>query len=214
MRKKEFIAIEERLAPRFPGFAIQGPLMLMKPLGEILRGFHFEPSSFSNTQFYVTAFFLPLYVPTKQIHFTFGHRIGATTKRWTAGQPHLENTLASEMRREMPFLEHLATPKDVASALYPFTKPNQNGYVNPHSYEALAYTLLRAGETEHAMQVIDTLLRNTSPTIGWEKEIALRVLSIRDLFRGDPAKVERQLTVWQAATLNDLGLGHLEKRTH
>jgi hypothetical protein len=44
---KEFVAIEKRLLPDFPGFAVKGTLMFIQPLGNTLRGFHWEPSAFS-----------------------------------------------------------------------------------------------------------------------------------------------------------------------
>jgi hypothetical protein len=100
---REFVAIEKRLLPNFPGFAIKGALMFIQPLGDTLRGFHWEPSGFSKKEFYVNAFFLPLYVPTKHLHFTFGHRIGST-KRWSADRSDLETALSSEMQKEASFL--------------------------------------------------------------------------------------------------------------
>src|SRR5436309_2435201 len=123
MTTKEFLAIEKRLLPQFPGFTTKGALMFIQPLDHTLRGFHFEPSAFSKKGFYVNMFFLPLCVPIEHVHFTFGHRVGPN-KRWSADQPDLEVTLGLEMLKEVSFLISLRTANDVARALEPLTKPN------------------------------------------------------------------------------------------
>ena len=146
MKTKDFTAIEKRLLPNFPGFAIKGTLMFILPLGETLRAFYWEASAFSKKEFYVNVFFLPLFVPTKHLHFTFGHRVGAT-KRWSSDEPDFENALRSEMLKEVAFLKSLNTARDVAEALESFTRVTESRYHNPHCYEALAYALVRAGDS-------------------------------------------------------------------
>jgi hypothetical protein len=205
MTTKEFLAIEKRLLPGLPGFAVKGALMFMQPLGQVLRGFHLEPSAFSKRDFYVNIFFLPLYVPIKHLHFTFGHRVGPN-KRWIADRSDLESVLGSEMQKEVPFLTSLETAKGVAKAFEPLTRPNKAGYVNPHCYEALAYALVQAGETTAAANVIDTLLKSVNLTVEWEGEIALRVRLLRDKLLKKPSLAREQLAVWQAETIHNLGL--------
>jgi hypothetical protein len=205
---KELVAIEKRLLPAFPGFAVKGALMFIQPLGDTLRGFHWEPSAFSKNDFYVNAFFLPLYVPTKHLHFTFGRRVGRN-KRWIADTTELDNALSSEMLKEVPFLSSLRTATDVAKALEPLTKPNEAGYVNPHNYEALAYTLVRTGETNAAGRVIDTLLKKANLAVDWEREIASRAQLIRDKLLEVPEKAQELLAAWESETIRNLGLESL-----
>ena len=181
MPTKDFVAIEKRLLPDFPGFAVKGALMFIRPLGNTLRGFHWEASAFSKRDFYVNMFFLPLYVPAKHLHFTFGHRVGRN-KRWSADSPNLESALSSAMQKDVLFLNSLKTPKDVAEALEPLTKPNKVAYVNPHCYEAFAYALAQAGEITAAGDAINTLLNKTNLTVDWESEIASRAQLIRACF--------------------------------
>jgi hypothetical protein len=114
--------------------------LFLSQVEHTLRGFHFKPSAFDKKSFYVNVFFLPLYVPTEHPHFTFGHRVGSN-KRWNIDQTGLEDTLRFTMLKEVPFLASLKTATDVAGALKPFTKGS-----NPHCHEALAYTLVRAGQ--------------------------------------------------------------------
>jgi len=212
MTTKEFLVIEKRLLPWFPSFAAKGALMFIQPIDETLRGFHWEPSGFSKKEFYVNVFFLPLYIPTKQLHFTFGHRVGST-KRWSADQSDLETALSLEMQKEISFLMALETARDVAKALEPLTKPIQNGYVNPHCAEAFAYALLRAGETTGAMGAIDRLLKKVNPAVAWENQIASRARLIRDKLLRNPQEAQEQLAAWQAETIHDLGLETLSHRT-
>ncbi len=191
--------------PDFRGFAVKGNLMFIQPLGGTLRGFHWEASAFSRKEFYVNVFFLPLYVPIKQLHFTFGHRLGQT-KRWSVDRPDLENDLRSEMKEELPFLMRLETATAVAKALESLTKPNQSGYVNPHCYEAFAYALVRAGDTTAAVRVMETLLQNIHPTVSWENEIASRARLLRDMLEVKPQEAQQQLLLWESTNIHDLGL--------
>jgi hypothetical protein len=202
---KEFVVIEKRLLPDFPGFAVKGALMFIQPLGNTLRGFHWEPSAFSKRDFYVNMFFLPLYVPTKHLHFTFGHRVGGS-KRWSADSRGLENALSSEMQKEVPFLNSLETTKEVAKALEPLTKPNKVGYVNPHCYEAFAYALVQAGEMTAARDAINTLLNKVNLTVDWESEIASRAQLIRDKILDKPEKARELLAAWNSETIRNLKL--------
>lgn len=61
-----------RLLPSLPGFGANGRLLYRRPLGDLLCGCYFEDSSFDKSSFTVHAFVLPLYVPTDQLHLTFG----------------------------------------------------------------------------------------------------------------------------------------------
>lgn len=205
MTTKQFLAIEKRLLRSLPGFVIKGTLLLVRPLDHTLRGFHFEPSAFSEEAFYVGVFFMPLCVPTQKPHFTFAHRL-SRREGWSLTQPDLDKTLRSEMLKEVPFVLGLKTADDVVMALQPFTRPNQSGYVNPYCYEAFAYSLLRAGRPEEAAAVIDKLLEGSNSEADWEQEIRARAHLIR---KNLPARLEeagRQLNTWETETVHNLGL--------
>lgn len=206
MTTKDFLVIEKRLLPSFPGFVSKGRLMFIQPVEHTLRGFHFDPSAFSKRDFYVNLFFLPLYVPASHVHLTFGHRLrNRSGERWSGDQPEFEAALRSEMLREVVFLAGLKTADDVVKALQPFAKPNQAGYTNPHSYEALAYSLIRAGQAGRAATVIDNLL-SSNPKVDWEREIIARAGLIREKLSGSFEEAERQLTIWENETTHSLGL--------
>ena len=200
MKTREFVNLEKRLLQDFPGFAIKGSLMFISPVGHTLRGFCFDTSGFDKRAFYLWSLFMPLYVPSKHVHFTFGQRLGGN-KRWNADQPELEAALRSEMLKQLPFLSSLKTAKDVANALEPLTKGS-----NPHCHEAFAYTLIQAGKIGAAAEVLDALLKLVDMTVEWQQKIAARVALIQDKLLKNPEEALKQLAIWESETAANLGL--------
>ena len=182
--------------------------MFVVPLGHTLRGFHFDPSGFSAKKFYVNMFFMPLYVPARHLHFTFGHRVG---HMWDAEEEGLDANLGSAMQKDAPFLRSLRTPIDVADALKPLTtRDRTTDYINPHCYEALAYSLVRAGKTGAALKVIGKLLNSANPTVEWETEIRSRARLISELLSQNLELALKQLSAWELETIRSLGLEDIE----
>jgi hypothetical protein len=210
MRLKEFVLLEKRLSQVLEDFVVKGQLLILNPLEHTLKGFHFDGSDFDKKSFYVTAFFMPLYVPAEEIHFTFGRRIrDQGGDRWDMQMPHFESILENVMQEEAKFLRKLRTPQDVARALEPLTKLNSIGYVNPHCYEALAYTLAKAGDTAGALTVIDTLLSCVNPAVVWEAKISSRARLIGTALEENPQVAYAQLATWTTENIKNLRLGSI-----
>jgi hypothetical protein len=205
MKKSEFKAIEKHLAAHLPGFSFKGRLLFLAPIKSVLKGFYFEPSGFAKDVFYVWTFFQPLFVPAKEIRFTFGHRL-ENGKRWRNDDPDLESALLFCIRDEIPQLLGLQNAETVASALEAFTTPNAVGYVNPHCREALAYALIQAGKIEKASQVLNTLLKSINTNVAWEREIASRAGNIHEMVLERPDEAVEQLIAWEHETARNLGL--------
>jgi hypothetical protein len=205
MRTKDFVTFETRLLPNFPGFAIKESLMFFSPVRHILRGFCFESSRFDKKEFYVNRFFMPLFVPHKHVHFTFGARIGQGG--WKADEPDLETALSTEMQKEVPYLAGLRTAEDVVSSLERLIKPNPRGYINPHCLEALAFSLLQAGELTRAANALDKILNLVESAVPWQREIAQRAEILKSKLEANPAEAQRQLEIWENETTENLGLG-------
>lgn len=206
MRTKDFVALEKRLLPKLANFTIKGPLLFIVPIGHTLRGFHFEGSSFDKESFYVDAFFMPLYVPSQHVHFTFGRRLrDRGGDRWSTGDVGFEAVLEAAVQKEVPFLAGLNTALDVANALKPLGS-------NPHCHEAFAYTLAQAGEIRGAVDAIDTLLalveslKRVNPKLTWELEIAERAQSLKAKLTANPDAASAQLAAWESETIRNLGL--------
>jgi len=87
---KEFADLGKQLLPDLPGFRVQKHMVVKYPLGDVVRGLHFERSS-DKRFFYVWVFMLPLFVPTKYLNFTFGERLlrPGPGDRWNADAPNL-----------------------------------------------------------------------------------------------------------------------------
>src|SRR5215469_13812914 len=134
MKIKDFVALEKRLLPALPGFAIKRDLMFIPPVDHTLCGFSFESSGFDKAAFYVGAFFLPLCVPRKYFSFNLGHRVGSG---WEISNPALECELASAMQKDAQFLSSLKTREDVVEAIKLRVAASKNLY----GHEALAYML-------------------------------------------------------------------------
>jgi hypothetical protein len=201
MRRSDFANLAKRLIPTLlPGFEASGNLCLVSPFSGTVRGFQFEPSAFSKTDFYINVFFLPLCVPTKQFHFTFGHRLGRNG-RWNSTDPMLLPNLSMELQKERPFLLGLDKPIDVVSALKPFAERR-----NLHSLEAFAYMQILAGQVGVGMDTLNDLLIATDIAVPWQQEIASRALLIRDKLRNRPESARGQLTTWEHETADDLGI--------
>lgn len=207
MTIKEFLAIEKMLLPNFPGFVAKGALMFIQPLHHVLSGFHFDPSSFGKRNFFVKAFFMPLCIPTRHLQLTFGHRVThGGRQRWSADQPQLQAALRSEMLKEVPFLSSLKTPQGLVSALRSFSKPNGSGYVNPHSVEALAYSLINTGQLATAVPLLDALVNHGNTIEASRNEIALRARSIKEMVSKNPDDAKQQLLTWETETIANLGM--------
>src|SRR3954469_10361943 len=208
MTSKQFVALGKRLRPTLPGFTIWKSRLVMVPLGHTLRGIAFEPSGFSREEFYVNIFFMPLCVPTEQVHFTFGYRINRK-QGWSVGEEDLEIHLRAALNKNVEFLTELQTVDDVARSLRPFTQPNERGTVNPHCSEALAYMLLRSGQEKKGRKVIKTALTRINSSVLWQRDIAERLQTILSLLSSGLNDAQSQLVAWEANNISTLGLGGL-----
>lgn len=200
MTKKEFIALEKRLLPSFPGFTISGRLTFISPVGHTLRGFNFEPSGFDKRGLYLTMLFLPLCIPRKHLSMEFGKSLRGTG--WNADDPSLESKLVAVMQNEVPFLKSLRTPRDVLEAV----KSVKRTFKDPYKYEAIAYMLIRTGEVTEGIGALDELLNLLDPAISWQSEMADRARALLSLLVQSPSDAQNQLGSWEAESVRNLGL--------
>lgn len=200
MTKKEFIALEKRLLPNFPGFTVSGRLTFISPVGHTLRGFNFEPSGFDKKGLYLTMFFLPLCVPRKYLSLSFGESLKGTG--WRVDDPGLDEQLIAAMQKWVPFLQSLRSPRDVLEAV----KSEERTFKDPYKYEAIAYLLIRSGEATKGMGALDELLNLLDPAIPWQREMADRARALRSLLLRNPSDAHKQLESWEAESVRNLGL--------
>ena len=202
MTTKQFVALGKGLLSDSPEFVMKGRLMVLSPLEHILKGICFEPSSFDKDSFYVNVFVLPLFVPTKFVHFLFGGRIRSNGRdRWGANIPNLIAQLRESVKREaLPFLSQITSVSDFVK----MAKSHPSS--NPHTPEAIAFALARAGWNKEAIEVIDQLLGQVNLEVSWQREMADMAQLLKSLLLTDPAAAQRQLDAWEAETVKNLGL--------
>ena len=201
MKTRDFARLQKKLVPHlFPRLIVSGSFCYLPHLSDTLKGFYFESSAFSPKHFYVTAFFLPLWIPAEHIHLTFGRRVGVN-QRWSSDQLDLENALLSPMRRELSILVELDLPGQLLSALEVFARGS-----NPHCVEALAYALFKMGQIDRSQEVLKSLLTLIDRTVPWQQEIAERAALILSFLPTGIEEVKHRLTKWRTETISALGL--------
>jgi hypothetical protein len=155
----------------------------------------------------LNAFFLPLFVPTDVIHFNYGKRISSISGQWNADSPNLINDLIEAIRVEaIPFLQKVSTLTGALNYLKASVESNGQS-VNPHTLEALAYTLIESGEYPSAMKVLveqKQLLEGA--TVPWMIELKARAQLIEERLSESPETALAQLEAWKEETKRKLKL--------
>jgi hypothetical protein len=205
MKKKQFESVCKTFLPDLPGFTCKGWLLYAKPMSHILRGFCCDGSSFDPSIFTVTVFVLPLYVPTAHLHFNYGHRLRderGCDKWWNIEEPALASKLLGSIQREgLPFLDGARDPSQLAALV-----DRLPGNTNPHSLEAIAYSLAITDDHAGARSALNRLLNTLDVKIGWQAEMMERAKQLADKLNTDPQAAKQILTEWEQATVKNLGL--------
>lgn len=198
MKRSELAALAQQLVPG--DWAIKGNLAFMQPVGHTLRGIHFDTSAFRKRVTYVSWFYLPLWLPRPYLTLSLGARMGHS---WNIDDPGMVEQLRAHIAREaLPLLDGLRTPHDVARAIVAEVKEHRT--MLPFQ-EELAYALARTNDPV-AIEAFDALLTVFDPAVDWQREVADRALSFRDVLIRDPDAAMRQLLAWEQASLGNLGL--------
>jgi hypothetical protein len=208
MKTKEFTRIGKQLLPHLSGFVIEKDLIFKSPIGDFLYAINFHGSDRNKTRFYTYVFVLPLYVPTEVIHFNYGERLMNAKSQWDADDPYLIESLIETIQKEaIPFFNKISMLQGVVEYIQPMVIPNSMGYINPHSQEALAYTLLKKNDIDDALNVLNQIQETLSAsTLSWELKIKDRALLLRDKLMESPETALQQLETWKTETIRNLGL--------
>ena len=209
MTKKEFAALGEQFLPHLPDVTVRSPLMMCLPLKGVLRGFCFERSGSDKSRFYLWVFFMPLCIPTQQVVFNLGRRLGGAGQRWNTDEPGLIEKLLFSIREEgLPFLKDLRTLRGAARLSQSIADTDKSLYAQ----QAGAYLLARSGEAREAVASLDKLLQLLSDKIPWQAEMASRARLLESLLLTDPEKANKQLESWETETMHNLGLDEFGER--
>lgn len=213
MTKKKFLIIEKKLLNQFPSFVIDGAFMFIPPVGDFVRGIYFENAS-GHSSFYIRVLFLPLFVPREIITFVNSSRLtGSGGELWDAENPNLIRQLCDAISAEgIPFLETVSTLDGILRYL---KKKIQDDWPmeNSHHVEQFAYALIKNGETEAALKVLDNLKESLKGSITpWIIGQRNRV----ELIEGKLLQSRRlalvQLETWKLESIKKLGLEKYSKK--
>lgn len=188
-----------------PGFVMEKKVMFQAPVEDFLRGLYFESSADAD-RFYLSVFFMPLFVPDDSVHGTFGKRIGRDSN-WNANNPNLLADLTAAIQNEaLPFLDNVATLTEVVNYLRTNIDRGRPR-VNSHVLEAYAYTLIKSGDYSSALESLAELKeRLAASTIPWVMEQRNRAELVEGKLLQNPAAALAQLDAWTAETIGKLGL--------
>ena len=197
-------SLSKILLPQMPGYTHKGRMLYASPLNHVLRGFYFEESGFDPSAFYVWAFFLPLYVPTAHVSFSFGKRLGdGSDERWNLHDPELRDELLVRIQRDgLPFLNEVDGPFQVPTAIQRLGTES-----DPYGLEAIAYSLAMADDFPAAQRALNRLANVLNKGVPWQAEICDRATLLgQKLIGGDPQRAKQQLEDWEQTTRKNLGL--------
>ena|SRR5712692_1742177 len=204
MKVKRFQALAKRLLPHLGGYTCRRDLIYATPVAHVLRGFCFETSAFDATSFYVYVFFLPLYVPTQYLYFNFGERLRYRGRDgWSITDSNVEEKLLESIRIQgLPFLAGVEEPLELAKV----TRSRFGELKNPHTWEAIAYSLIMGNDHGSAHAAFDRLLASLDLGVEWQQQIKLRAEEVKNKLESNPEDAKRQLEEWELSTLANLGL--------
>jgi hypothetical protein len=156
--------------PHLPGFALKDGRIYAVPVGRLWRAFTLYPSGFSRDRFTMYCVVAPLYKPEAAgaVLPGLGDRLPVLAGRgdawwqWRPDDDEAEAQLMADIRglileTGVPFLGRLASVEDVARRL----SRERDHRTDPHTAEALAYSLIMTGEYKRARQELAVLRQIT-----------------------------------------------------
>ena len=202
MKKREYSTICKHITCRLREFVPKKDMLIMVPMGHVLRGICFENAGLEARQFYMWAFLMPLYIPSDYISLNFGKRLGGGSHTWNADNPRLiDNTMNTIRREALPFL---GSPSYDDNAISQYILKLASRHLNQHDREIEAYTLIRTGEYEASLTAIDNLLLNLDKEVEWEQKMWERVLLIKTKLLTNPTYALEQMSIWRERTIDSL----------
>jgi hypothetical protein len=181
-------------------------MTLRTPVGHVLQALFIESRSADDGTGFVWRFILPLYVPTRHVHFTIGgERLsGPDGQVWDFNRGETVALLKRVVVGvALPYFETTATEGGLREELFQIAARASS---NPHCLEALAYTLIRQNEHSRAVEIIERLRTTQEAGRPWEREIAERAALIGLLLARSPSEAYAQLEQWENGTVEALKL--------
>jgi hypothetical protein len=177
------------LLPHLEGFRAHGALLYQVPVGNILRGFIFDSSSFSAEAFHPGAFVQALYVPRDHLDLTLGKRFLGAWKFEPGREQQVGQKLLHEIfKTGLPFLDRHAHPEGIIQEL------NRNPALraNCRLQELLVYSLLILRQNDGGLDELDRLLamlQGLTEARSWERDLHAEIGLLREKLMRNPVEV-------------------------
>jgi hypothetical protein len=211
----------EQLLPLLPGFEVAKGMVFAAPIGDLLRGFTFQGSSYDKS-FYLVAFVQPLYVPSDEEEPSFSER----SPRFAGADEARDEIESFVTGPGSAFLSEIETPEDLAA----WIEREETGHKpDPYALEALAYSLALARRTDDADRWLDVTVESAESYIRSDIEEGLytkdeehplepvleRAAQVREALGTSEQKAIALLEQWREETADGLGLSkHLAPSEH
>jgi len=211
MTSKDFERVAKRYwARELTSFRVRGPLLYREPLEDMLRGIHFEGSTFDPRKFVIWGFVQPLYVPEKRVILTFGRRLGGGSGFWwelteNNEEQVMADALAVVREEGLGIVERFAGARD-------FIDHGQmlvSDVENLHYLQAYAYSCARCHRYEAAGKHLVHLLERVGATqtgLSWARDIGARADLLLERIKNHTPDPDELLDQWRAQTLHSIGL--------
>lgn len=202
MTTRELVAVERALATEVPGFVIQKSLMFIPPVKNLLRGIHFQGSSFSKTKLYANMFVMPLCMPKEGLKLTYGNRVrhNGVGDIWDKELVDLVATLAEAVKNyALPFLNQVNS----LPGFIEYLEPEASTF---RDWQALATTLAQAGRFEESLGYCDRVLAGYDQTVPWQVSVKEEIETLKGKILINPEDALQQLEAWEIQTVSSLGL--------
>lgn len=157
MKSSEIRKVINLLKPHMPGFNSNGA-MVYKEKNGVLHAIYVEDSGLDKKSFYVWVFFLPLYIPLKQLVFTFGKRL-SNGRRWTS-DAESTSLLEKEIKNEaLPYLQRIYSAIKISHIIEGIDS-GPTGNLNIR--QALAYSHAREGDRVKSCKVLKEIIEQVN----------------------------------------------------
>lgn len=196
--------VKECILPNFDGFRYQNKVLYKEPIGDVLSGFYFEKVK---NYFYIWIFFQPLFIPSKSIYFTFGKRLGQSTKKFIIDElksSELKNEILVEINKNITLVKSIKN----ASDFYHHFKKSKESF---NAFEGLVLTSCFIHNThsdQDLLELISKIELLQKSNSQWNQSI----LEIsKQLYNSNQTERKDLFELWRLNTLKDLGLSNWTK---
>jgi hypothetical protein len=200
MTKNKITSLCKTLTAKMPEFAMHDTFIYRHPVGQILRGIHFDSSRWSKDVFYPAAFVQPLYVPRETLNLSYGVRLSrlGSSNLWERTAPSVEIELIDAIKREAaPIFECADTPQNLTKL----------SWMQPDGDKAsleFIYSLIASNEIAHGVEWLEKKMASYDEDIHWQKLEKERNAKLALLCRTDPASVPQLFKQWEQENIDRL----------